>query len=196
MDCQMPVMDGFEATREIRRLEPDGAHIPIIALTASSMAEDRETALAAGMDAFLPKPVTAAALIEAVSRWTGEARADVSDEPPDLDREVFATMLGETGDVDLSPELVRLFEREAQGALAGLRAALADRDGSDVARAAHGLKGSSATLGAARVATLAAELQRAGRGDRLDEAMSIMERLEPAVDAATEALLAAVEGAV
>jgi CheY-like chemotaxis protein len=70
MDCLMPEMDGFEAARAIRAAEGGtGRHIPIIALTASAMAEDRARCLAAGMDDYLTKPLTKGALIEAVERW-------------------------------------------------------------------------------------------------------------------------------
>ena len=76
MDCLMPEMDGFEAARAIRAAEDGtGRHIPIIALTASAMAEDRERCLAAGMDDYLTKPLTKGALIETVERW-GALSAD------------------------------------------------------------------------------------------------------------------------
>jgi len=71
MDCQMPIMDGFEATREIRQREQDRnlPRLPIIALTAGAFAEDRQNCLAAGMDDFLPKPVNFNALKDALSQW-------------------------------------------------------------------------------------------------------------------------------
>jgi CheY-like chemotaxis protein len=207
MDCQMPIMDGYEATREIRLAEGDGRHVPIIALTSSSMKGDREAALAAGMDGFLAKPVTADALIRTVSEWMEDPPHEVASAPvapapapvppatqsgpPDLEREVLDAALGEIGDASLGPELARLFDQESRGALAGLRAALADRDGADVARAAHGLKGSSSTLGAARVAALAAKIERAGRDERLDDVAALLDLLVPAIEAATEALQAA-----
>jgi two-component system sensor histidine kinase/response regulator len=72
MDCHMPVMDGFEATRQIRAAESDGAHLPIIAMTAGAMSEDRDLCLAAGMDGYLSKPVTIEALDEALGRWAPE----------------------------------------------------------------------------------------------------------------------------
>jgi CheY-like chemotaxis protein len=78
MDCLMPEMDGFEAARAIRAAEDGtGRHIPIIALTASAMAEDRARCLAAGMDDYLTKPLTKGALIEAVERW-GALSADAA----------------------------------------------------------------------------------------------------------------------
>ncbi|MGK0261839.1 MAG: two-component system sensor histidine kinase/response regulator, partial [Planctomycetota bacterium] len=70
MDCLMPGMDGFEATRRIRQDEAaSGAHLPIIALTANALPEDREACLAAGMDDFVSKPFTRQTLLQAMVRW-------------------------------------------------------------------------------------------------------------------------------
>jgi PAS domain S-box-containing protein len=77
MDVQMPVMDGFEATRAIRRL-PNFKSLPIIAMTANAMAQDRDDSIAAGMNDFLPKPIDATQLLEMLARWLAASSTDAS----------------------------------------------------------------------------------------------------------------------
>jgi len=71
MDCQMPELDGYAATEAIRNAEPAERHVPIVAMTASAMQGDRERCLTAGMDDYVPKPVTRATLVATVAHWLG-----------------------------------------------------------------------------------------------------------------------------
>jgi HPt (histidine-containing phosphotransfer) domain-containing protein len=81
MDCQMPVMDGYTATTELRRREGSDRHTPVIAMTAGALAENRDRCIAAGMDDFITKPVSQDALAAALSRWMPGTETPTSDRP-------------------------------------------------------------------------------------------------------------------
>jgi CheY-like chemotaxis protein len=167
MDCQLPVMDGYAATAELRRRENGTDHLPIIALTAHTFGGERDRCLAAGMDDFVAKPVRADALAAALERHI---------EPP-LDT---ARLLDAVGSEELVAQIVELFLAQAAAHVETIGRAIAENDADAVVRTAHTLKGSAATVGAAGVARAAAELER---GD-LDAA----DRLAAAVDRTRERL--------
>jgi CheY-like chemotaxis protein len=160
MDCQMPELDGFEATAVIRGREADGRRTPIIALTAAAMRGDRERCLAAGMDDYITKPIRIEALAELLRRWV---------DPTSLDQ----AALDRLADPDLggSPEflgeLIDLFLAETPAYLARLRTVVAAADPAGLARAAHSLKGSAANLGATELQERCGQLERLGRSGSL-----------------------------
>jgi two-component system sensor histidine kinase/response regulator len=82
MDCHMPEMDGFEATRAIRRNEPDGRHTPVIAMTASALSGDRERCLAAGMDDYISKPIKLHVVAAMLERWVARPSTAGADARP------------------------------------------------------------------------------------------------------------------
>ncbi len=208
MDCQMPVMDGFETTRCIREREvsvasrdsPDGSanrsetalqsipHIPIIAVTANAMQGDRERCLATGMDDYLAKPIKLDELRSALARWAS-APPDVMihgkqfsiPTTADPARGIFdpAKMYQNIGgDSELFAQLVRLFLDRHQTMLADIRTALADADSIAVERMAHTFKGTAGNLCASEVALTAGRLEAVGRLNALHDAPPVYAQLE------------------
>jgi CheY-like chemotaxis protein/HPt (histidine-containing phosphotransfer) domain-containing protein len=160
MDVQMPVMDGMEATRRIRALGMPQLYI--IAMTANAMQGDREACLQAGMDDYISKPVYLEELRMALQR-AGEhrraPRAGARQPTPPLDLAVVAQLLARPR----GRELLALYAEEAGHIIARLRAAVLGQDASGTREAAHSLKGSSQYVGASRVATLSAAMERQAR---------------------------------
>src|SRR5207248_5486581 len=143
MDCHMPQMDGFTATAEIRRWEErSGRHTPIIALTADALSGDAEKCLAAGMDDYLAKPVTAERLAAVVARWVeGHEEQAVAASHADRDAVDPAVLEGLRA-AGLLDEVVALYVRETPTQLEGLRRAAERGEASTLAEVAHSLKGS------------------------------------------------------
>jgi PAS domain S-box-containing protein len=163
MDMQMPEMDGIEATRAIRA-HPVAGGVPIIAMTAHALADERDRCLAGGMNDHVAKPVEPAMLYEALIRWVRPP--DGAPELPSVDVAGALGRLG--GDRALYHRLLANLLREWDEGLANLEAALAGGELTVARRIAHTLKGSSATLGVLPLATEAATLEQAlgGDGDR------------------------------
>ena len=170
MDCQMPELDGYEATAAIRALEGPGQHTPIIAMTAGARREDRQRCLDEGMDGYLSKPVSKDALLALVARSVKDTAVLTAVLPPSdralasestIDQAVFEE-LRILGGLDRSflTELVDQFGRETEPCLVELRAAVQMGDTSAVARIAHSIKGSSSQLGGRRLAMSCAALER------------------------------------
>jgi len=171
MDCQMPVMDGFDATRLIRQLPGErGAKLPIVALTANAMPGDEQACLDAGMDAFLPKPFTLAALHAVVARWLAVSPREaatpdqnLASAPPPvaalpapiaspvvIDPALLLTLreLDEEGGSALSQQILGSFLTSAAVTMTRLEAAMQDGNMLALSQAAHSLKSSSANVGA------------------------------------------------
>jgi CheY-like chemotaxis protein len=170
MDCQMPNVDGYEATARIRAQEGGTARLPVIAMTAHAMAGDRERCLAAGMDDYMSKPLRPEVLDEMLERWLGVAPADGGDAPEPvleavdalIDSARMRTFL--TDYPDIVDQLLDLFLQSTPPLLAELSAAVDGDDGEELRRAAHKLKGSCQNIGATFMATLCRALET-GEGD-------------------------------
>jgi signal transduction histidine kinase/CheY-like chemotaxis protein len=168
MDGQMPQTDGFEATRVIRALEGT-RHTPIIALTASAMRGDRERCLAAGMDDYVPKPVSPEQLEAVMRRWVPDTAADDLDAPlprplivrdtsGPVDWDVLAELLAMTRPEFLQ-DLLGLFLRDSRKMVTELAQARTEENQEQWRHIAHKLRGSCATVGARRMMALTAEME-------------------------------------
>ncbi|MEY2426051.1 MAG: hypothetical protein QOI61_1623 [Actinomycetota bacterium] len=182
MDCQMPRMDGYDATIAIRALEPNG-HTPIIAMTASAMASDREHCLAVGMDEYLSKPINrdllATVLRECTEGTTMETVPTNGAAPQEdpFDAETLEQLRSLDEDGTFIAELVGMFREDIASHVTALHDAIARHDGAAIASTAHQAKGASANLGmralAASLKTL--ELSASATPEELAQAMTIVE---------------------
>ncbi|MGB0712201.1 MAG: response regulator [Gammaproteobacteria bacterium] len=198
MDCEMPIMNGFDATRALRE---QGARLPVIAMTAHAMTGDRARCLAAGMDDYISKPVNMKALRAVIEKWLatreepiavndapssddGQTAPDTAGEPdiqePALDQATLEALREAMEDeFDL---LVEAFIEDSNQLLDDARGAVANDDAELLARAAHSLKSSGGNFGAGRLADLARSLEELGRTGSTLGAGPILERLGTELD--------------
>ncbi|MCD6581286.1 MAG: response regulator [Desulfuromusa sp.] len=186
MDCQMPQMDGYEATGKIRQKElgtKNRNRIPIIALTANALSGDREKCLAAGMDDYISKPFGQDQIAEILTRWLPD-NLQIVVEPPQEQSESPATTvdsaatgtdvidqkaleniraLQSEGAEDILTRIITLFLDDTPKQLEQLHQALLDKDANTIRSIAHSLKSSSASLGALKMSALLKDLEEKGR---------------------------------
>ena len=203
MDCQMPEMDGYSTTREIRRREVAARHTTIIGVTAHALSGDRDDCLKAGMDDYLAKPVIPEDMAEMLDKWVmrinhlegGEqVRPEGAERPaaaagPAID----AHVLDQLHEFDRPGEpfvanLIRMFLSGLTARLEEMRAALACGDRQRISRAAHALKGASGELGATRLRDLCGGLELKSQSHPLGEVEGLVRELEEEAVRVSQAL--------
>jgi CheY-like chemotaxis protein len=174
MDCEMPVMDGYEATARIHAVRPK---MPIIALTASAMASDRERCLREGMNDYLAKPVELSQLTETLAKWmpiSVPVAAATTIAKKAIQESSVAIFDGESlllrlmGDRELAVGVLNGFIQDAPTQLENLRAFIDESDFAGLKLQAHTLKGSAATVGAEALRAVAQVLETAANARQLD----------------------------
>ncbi|MDH3600355.1 MAG: response regulator, partial [Candidatus Tectomicrobia bacterium] len=214
MDCQMPEMDGFAATRAIRELEAQApaqvmvVHIPIIALTANAFKRDRDACLAAGMDDYVCKPFSLDQIRAVLSQWlptqppsdAGQTAAEVPTAlPPTEDTGATSTCLdaatlerlralGQQSPSDLLPRVVRRYLTHTPELMDTLRDAISQGDATAVQHTAHALKSSSGNVGALRLAAHCADLEAMAQVQDMANPLSRLSVLETEYAAVCEEL--------
>ena len=206
MDCLMPDMDGFEATRRIRAMEAasgSGLRLPIIAVTANAMTGDRERCLASGMDDYLSKPFSQAQLRACIDRWL-QSGASASAETPAvpvvptvpaassvLDTGILQNIrtLERNGARGMFGKVIDIYFGDAPRLLKALRAGLAEDNADAVCLAAHTLKSSSANLGASSLAGLCRDVEGRARRNSLEGVYDLLCQIESEYESVHAALL-------
>ncbi len=211
MDCQMPVMDGLEATQALRAREASGtqARLPVVALTAHALEGDREQCLAAGMDDYLSKPFSLNQLRDVLSRWLPTHTAAPAVPPPSassavptvkalalpaghLDPGVLDRIqaLQQPGRPDVLSRVLQGYLTASRELMGGLRNGVTQNDATALWQAAHTLKSSSHNVGALALAAQYQEMERIGRTHSLEHAAERLRAIETEYAAVCEELAA------
>ena len=189
MDCNMPEMDGFVATNEIRKQEGNQKHTIIIAMTANALQGDREKCIAAGMDDYIAKPVNQKELAKMVNRWSPAEKGFPAEPVRVLPGGVPASKAVEDarladlselgdGDPDWLKMVIAQFMQDATSRIVKIKACIETNEPSALKELAHALKGSSGNMGAAAMSSLCQKLQAAGGSGRLEGAIQLVDQLE------------------
>ena len=214
MDCHMPIMDGFEATRRIRAEEKNsGKHTPIVALTANAMREEKPQCLEAGMDEYLSKPVNRSELkavldshLRKTTRVTGTdddtnsssvsdtdlgnaaASAIETTDVPMIDQNRLVDMLGD--DKDMHIEMLNLFLETILPLASHLQAAIDEHNFTEIKALGHQIKGASANLGISVLAVIGEQMESAGKESDIKRAMNLHTALTAGLEKFQQDLLA------
>jgi two-component system, sensor histidine kinase and response regulator len=197
MDCQMPTMDGFAATAELRRREGTARHTPVIAMTANAMQGDRDRCLAAGMDDYVSKPVRLEEFRAVLVRCLGAKAEMATDSPPgpgasapfeSAESDPFDRAMLESLPAALRGNLLVLFFEEAAMRFDRVTAAIVAADAVALQASAHIFKGDAATVGAHEVAALCRALELRGQQGELTDCEPLAAELEAALARAQAAM--------
>jgi CheY-like chemotaxis protein len=202
MDCEMPVMDGFEATAAIRR-QQSGRSLPIVAMTARALRGDREKCLESGMDDYLPKPAYSEDFAAMIKKWLrsddvsgmmrdGQELAKVVNAPrpapSPLDDAAIKRLCSLVTDKAELADLFETFIAEAQSSLAAIKRAAQSASAEDLRKEAHKLKGASANLGVPGLVAICRQIEETARGGLAGGVYLPTDQLAEEIDRVRESL--------
>jgi len=178
MDCQMPEMDGYQATQAIRQLEGDKRHTPIVALTAHAIEGDKERCLAAGMDGYLAKPFKPEDLVATLKKWVGfQGETLLGESPSAVDAPISLNVLREVTNntSDRMAHLAGIFLKNAWASIAKMETAFVAHDVPSLTQTAHGLAGSGGSFGAEHLSLLVRETEAAARREDWERLQTVLQ---------------------
>jgi PAS domain S-box-containing protein len=205
MDCQMPEMDGYEATIAIRQLDSPKSKIVIVAMTANAMREDRDRCIASGMDDYLSKPIRKEDLAQKLAAWERKINAQNAIASSEItvkaitdDRDTHTSLLERDlniteslplidwiyiddiadGNEEFKTELIETFIDSTSKGLEQLEAAIASNDYRKISQIAHFIKGSASNLGMISIAAIAQDLELIGHNQKEANMKEILESMQ------------------
>ncbi len=186
MDCQMPVLDGFAATRAIRKREeklPESKRLSIVALTANAMQGDKERCLECGMDDYLTKPISSDLLGRMLENFLTPINAESKDNSI-IDETVFTQLwsMCESAPPGFYRKLVDKFDASSEEELDKIEAAIAEKDAVSVGALAHKVKSGAANIGGRHLTELCKTLEHNGKANELDNAARLLHDIRVARD--------------
>lgn len=192
MDCQMPILDGFETTRRIRKLEVrSGKHIPIIAMTAHAIEGSREQCIGAGMDDYISKPIDPQRLRQLLDAWLPDSgESPMPDAQNHIDTQVLVPIdiaaLGERYGKEHTQRLLQIFLDQSTPQLEAIKQSVANTDLQELLKTIHGLKGVSASLFVDKLRQICVAIEDAGREENWNVMPSLVEQLQQEFQATLE----------
>lgn len=192
MDCHLPLMSGFDTTRQIRLREASGQRIPIVAVTAGGAHGTRSECLAAGMDDYVGKPFSLATLRSRVAYWIARGSeaavqeaaaapwtipAPIDARNPHLDLSRLSELSAEAGSSEIAMELTQIFLEDISRRIAALRSAAEPLDPATCSSIAHAIKGASGNFGALRMASLSENLERQAKLESQARVLTLVSEL-------------------
>jgi CheY-like chemotaxis protein/HPt (histidine-containing phosphotransfer) domain-containing protein len=182
MDLQMPVMDGLEATRRIGATLPPAARPRIIAMTANALPADRQRCIDAGMDDYIAKPILPTAVQALIERWAphSDVAGGESLDPTLIERAVISELadLDEPGSPSMLRGLITDYLNETPAIVSAIKQHLQHADAAELARRAHKLAGTSASLGASAVADVCHRIEQHGIDRDMQSMPALVDELE------------------
>jgi CheY-like chemotaxis protein/HPt (histidine-containing phosphotransfer) domain-containing protein len=198
MDCHMPILDGYAATAQIRKLDSATSKIPIIAMTANALKGDREECLNAGMDDYISKPISRESINQMLNKWladlpqakgSGDSAKPGKDKDqtqettpppvngqPILDRADLLERLD--GDEELAREVLEVFVADIPAKISALRQAIEGGETKEVGDLVHMVKGAGRNISAKAFQAMACEIEEAAKSGDLDRASRLIPELE------------------